>query len=351
MSGSASTERLSRLLAMVPYLLRHQGLPLEEAAEHFGITTDDLVHDLELLFVCGTPGHLPDDLIDARWDSGRVYLSNADPIARPARLAVDEAVALLVGLRTLAEVPGLHDRDALAGATAKLTEAAGEAAGRAAEAAGAVRVDVRTGDDAALADVLATCRRGLAGHRRLHLAYLVPSRDERTERDVDPMRLVTVAGRWYLEAWCHRVEGVRLFRLDRIEAARVLDADGTPPAGAVSRDVHSDLFRPSPDDLVVTLDLAPQAAWVVDYYPVESVQPAPEDAWERASLRVRLRAADTRWVRRLLLRLGAGARAVDPPELAVEVREAALAALARYELLDAGSAGGPAGEPGPGPGA
>ncbi|WP_432505044.1 helix-turn-helix transcriptional regulator [Kineococcus arenarius] len=326
MSGSASTERLSRLLAMVPYLLRHQGIPLEEAAEHFGIGTDDLVHDLELLFVCGTPGHMPDDLIDARWDSGRVYLSNADPIARPARLAVDEAVALLVGLRTLAEVPGLHDRDALDGAMTKLAEATGEAAA----AAGSVRVDVRPGDDEQLAGVLATCRSALAAHRRLHLTYLVPSRDERTERDVDPMRLVTVDGRWYLEAWCHRAEGVRLFRLDRIEAAQALDADGTPPARAVSRDVQSDLFRPSPDDLLVTLDLAPQAAWVVDYYPVQSTEPAPPGAWEQASLRVRLRAADTRWVRRLLLRLGAGARVVDPPELAVEVREAALAALARY---------------------
>ncbi|WP_432524328.1 helix-turn-helix transcriptional regulator [Kineococcus sp. SYSU DK006] len=324
MSGRASTERLSRLLAMVPYLLTHQGIPLEEAAEHFGLSTDDLVHDLELLFVCGTPGHLPDDLIDAQWDSGRVYLSNADPIARPARLAVDEAVALLVGLRTLEQVPGLHDREALEGAMAKLSAATGEAAAT----AGAVAVDVRT--DAESAVVLEACRRALREKRRLHLAYLVPSRDERTERDVDPMRLVSVEGRWYLEAWCHRAEGVRLFRIDRVERAEVLDVDGTPPPQAVSRDVGTDLFTASPDDLVVTLDLAPQASWVVDYYPVEAVEPAGEDGWEEAALRVRLRTADTRWVHRLLLRLGAGARVVDPPELAVQVREGALAALQRY---------------------
>nr|WP_281372795.1 WYL domain-containing protein [Kineococcus aurantiacus] len=314
---------MSRLLAMVPYLLTHQGIPVPEAAQHFGIGEDELVQDLELLFVCGTPGHLPDDLIDARWESGHVYLSNADPIARPSRLAVDEAVALLVGLRTLAEVPGLHDREALEGAMAKLSEATGEA-GRAARA---VAVDV---SDASSAVVLEAARRALREHRRLHLSYLVPSRDERTERDVDPMRLVSVEGRWYLEAWCHRAEGVRLFRVDRVETAEVLDVDGTPPPQARSRDVASDLFRPSPDDLVVTIDLAPQAAWVVDYYPVESVQEAPEDAWEEASLRVRLRTADTHWVQRLLLRLGAGARVVEPAELAGHVREAALAALARY---------------------
>ncbi|MGI4895188.1 MAG: helix-turn-helix transcriptional regulator [Janthinobacterium lividum] len=324
MSGRASTERLSRLLAEVPYLLRHQGIPLDEAAAHFAISTDDLVHDLELLFVCGTPGHLPDDLIDAQWDSGRVYLSNADAIGRPSRLAVDEAVALLVGLRTLAEVPGLHERDALDGAMAKLSQATGEAA-----AGTAAHVSIDVGEPVA-ADVLASAREALRENRRVHLSYLVPSRDERTERDVDPMRLLNVDGHWYLEAWCHRAEGVRLFRVDRIEHARLLDADGTPPPQAVSRDVDSDLFRASPDDLVVTLDLALQAAWVVDYYPVEAVEAAPEGGWAEASLRVRLRTADTRWVRRLLLRLGSGAQVVDPPALAVEVQDAARAALARY---------------------
>ena len=68
--------------------------------------TAQLEADLELLFVCGTPGHMPDDLIEAEWEGGRVYLGNADTIARPLRLGVDEALALIVGLRALAAVPG-----------------------------------------------------------------------------------------------------------------------------------------------------------------------------------------------------------------------------------------------------
>ena len=110
---AAATDRLSRLLALVPYLVSRQGIPLAEAAAEFDISQAQLVKDLELLFVCGTPGHLPDDLIDVDWDDGNVFLSNADPIARPLRLDVDEALALLVGLRALTDVPGLHDRDAL----------------------------------------------------------------------------------------------------------------------------------------------------------------------------------------------------------------------------------------------
>ena len=123
-----ATDRLSRLLALVPYLVSRQGIPLAEAAAEFGITETQLVKDLELLFVCGTPGHLPDDLIEVDWDDGRVYLGNADTIARPLRLGVDEALALLVGLRALADVPGLHDRDALQRTLLKLEAAAGESA-------------------------------------------------------------------------------------------------------------------------------------------------------------------------------------------------------------------------------
>jgi proteasome accessory factor C len=314
----AAGDRLSRLLAMVPYLLRRQGIALQEAATHFDITEEELVADLELLFVCGTPGHMPGDLIEADWESGHVYLDNADAIARPLRLGLDEALTLLVGLRTLADVPGAGDRAALDGAIAKLSAAAGDAAA----AASAVSVDLGSGTSE---EVLEAARAALTGRRRLHLRYLVPARDEATERDVDPMRLTAVEGRWYLEAWCHRAAGVRLFRLDRVIAAEVLDVDGTPPPEAVSRDLDRGLFQPAPDDLVVTIELEPHARWVVDYYPVESVEQLPE-----GRTRVRLRTADAGWLRRLLLRLGGSARVTDPPELAAQVRQEAERALSAY---------------------
>jgi predicted DNA-binding transcriptional regulator YafY len=319
MSESA-TERLSRLLAMVPWLLSHQGAPLADVAAEFGIDERQLVKDLELLFVCGLPGHMPDDLIEADWESGKVYLANADAIARPLRLGIDEALALIVGLRALADVPGLGDRDAVLRALTKLEEAAGTAAA----VADSVHVDLdRTPDP----DVVGACEDAVRRRRRLHLHYLVPHRDETTERDVDPMRVLHVDGRWYLEGWCHRAEAVRLFRLDRVVEARVLDHDGTPPSSARSRDLDAGVFAPGPDDLLVTLDLMPRSRWVVDYYPVESVEERPD-----GGLRVRLRTADTAWLRQLVLRLAGGGRVVDPPELADAVTAVAREALDAYEV-------------------
>jgi proteasome accessory factor C len=119
-----------------------------------------------------------------------------------------------------------------------------------------------------------------------------------------------------------------MFRLDRIEELTVLDVDGTPPAEARERDLSEGTFRPAPDDLVVTLRLLPGATWVADYYPVESAQDVP--VADGGGLLVRVRTADTAWLRRLVWRLGGRGTVLDPPEVVAEVRDGAAAALRAY---------------------
>jgi predicted DNA-binding transcriptional regulator YafY len=66
--------------------------------------------------------------------------------------------------------------------------------------------------------------RALMTRRRLEIDYFTRYRNERSKREVSPQRLVHYRGNWYLDAWCHRSEGVRMFSLDSIENARLLDA-------------------------------------------------------------------------------------------------------------------------------
>jgi proteasome accessory factor C len=297
---SGAADRLSRLLALVPYLLNRQGIPLPEAAAAAGVTEQQLIKDLELLFVCGLPGHLPDDLIEAEWEDGRVFLGNADTIDRPLRLGMDEVAALLVGLRLLSGLPGAGQSEALEKAIAKLQEVAGSTAEAAEERVGVAPPEVPA------AEVLDGVRAALAAGKRLHLRYWVPWRDEATERDVDPMRLALVD------------------RLDRVLALSVLDTTATPPPDA-GRNLDAGLFRPGAEDTVATFRLTARARWVSEYYPCENVEEQPD-----GGAVVRLRTADPAWVVRLALRLGADATLLDPPELADTVRLLAGEALAAY---------------------
>lgn len=316
-----ATQRLSRLLTMVPWLLNRQGVDIEEAARELGVSQEQIVDDLQLLFVCGTPGHYPDDLIEASWEDGRVHVGNAKEIARPLRLGRDEALALIVALRALAATPGVGAAEAIARALSKLEEAAGADG----SAAGQVSVNLEATDTEQ--ERLEQIREALSGPRRMHIRHYNPTRDETTEREVDPMRVISLEGRWYLEGWCHRADGVRLFRLDRIEALTILDQDGTPPAQARPRATGSSAFQGSPHDVLVELELAPKAAWVAENFPMESVERR-----EDGSLRVTLRATDPAWVQRLVWRLGGAGTVLRPPEVAAAIRAGADLALQSYPL-------------------
>jgi proteasome accessory factor C len=315
-----ATERLQRLLALVPYVISRNVVGTAETAAAFGVSEDELVDDLNMLWCVELRSPDPYCPIDLSYEGGEIVVSEAEAIGRPLRLGVDEASALLVALRWLAELPAVGGGSALSRTIAKLEAAAGSASLPSSQLA--VQVDDAT-RHWATEQVTDALTRG----KRLHLGYYVPGRDEATERDVDPMRLLVVEGRSYLEGWCRRANAVRLFRLDRIMAIEVLDVDKEVPAEAQQRDVDSGegLYRPSPQDVQVVFELAPAGRWVADYYLCESTEVLPD-----GQLRVELRTADTRLVRRLALRLGESGRLVSPPELAEQVRADAAAALGNY---------------------
>ncbi|GAA4226909.1 WYL domain-containing protein [Actinomadura meridiana] len=324
-TATTSTDRLGRLLALVPYVVSRDSVALDEAAAAFGVSEKQLIDDLNLLWCVELRAPDPYCPIDLSYEGGEITVAEAESIARPLRLKVDEASALLVALRMLAGIPGLDDRDALSRVIAKLESAAGAAAAVSSQVA--VEVDVRGGSADPERATLALLRDAIGRARRVHLAYYVPARDENTERDVDPMRLLVVDGNTYLEGWCRRAEAVRLFKLDRITDLAVLDVAALVPDDAEPIDVDAGLFRPSPRDEAVTLELTPRGRWVADYHPCESVEELGE-----GRLRVVLRTPDARWVRGLALRLGDQGRVVAPERLAAGIRADAARALARYGL-------------------
>lgn len=322
MSGGAR-EQVSRLLALAPYLQRRGGVRLATVADDFGVPPAQIVKDLKVLWMCGLPGLGPGDLIDIEFEpfeddpDGIVRIGNAEYLDHPVRLGSSEASALVVALRALREGSSPESGEVIDRVLAKLDVAL----------AGGERAPVevhlparRSRDDA----TRATVQQAIDQDRQLRMGYYVPTRDETTQRIVDPIAVLSRDGKEYIDAWCHLVEGRRLFRLDRVQVAEVLDAPRTKQQ-VEPRDLAAGLFEPGPDDLEARLRLAPGARWVADYYPTTSVGEAPDGA-----LDVTLLVGDPRWLTRLALRLAPEVTILEPAASADEVTEAARSALALY---------------------
>ncbi|HEX8508298.1 MAG TPA: WYL domain-containing protein [Propionibacteriaceae bacterium] len=319
---SSSQEQVRRLLSLVPYLREHDGAAMADVARDFGISVRTLRGDLAVLWMCGMPGLSPGDLIDIDMDAvdgeGVIHLSNADYLPRPLRLAADEALALMLALRTLREVAGAGERQAIDRALAKL-----EAASGLASAPAQASVTVTSASD----EVQAKVNDGLARGRQLDLTYDVGSRAETTQRSVDPLRVFVLEGYGYLEAWCHTAQGLRTFRLDRIADVHVASAPAEPHDVQL-KDLSSGWSETLRDAPLVTLELERQAAWVAEYYPCEQVDPRDD-----GGMTVSLHVSDPAWLRGLLLRLGGGARVLAPIAAAEPAVQAAEDALEQYRSL------------------
>lgn len=324
---SGARDQVSRLLALVPYLQRRDDVSLSEVAADFGVSAEQVRRDLRVLWMCGLPGLTPDKMIDVDMEAieddpdGVVRIDNADFLARPVRLGSSEAAALIVALRALREGSPETSHDVVDRVLAKLEEATavGTTPPAVAVHLGGPGRGGRTEEHSRLLE------RAVAEDRQARLSYYVPTRDETTERLVDPIALLSQDGHDYLDAWCRTVDDRRLFRLDRVEAVELLDEPRErrtlPP-----RDLARSLFEPGQDDLAAVLHLERHARWVAEYYPVDRVEELGE-----GRLEVALRVGDPRWLVRLALRLGDAAAVVEPAELRDQVRRTAAAALALYE--------------------
>jgi len=112
--AEAISERITRLLALVPWLIKRPGITLTQTAEHFGISVEALTKDLWQLVLCGLPGYGPDQLVDIDfWDDDRIWVQDPQTLALPMRISSEEAIALSIALRRMNQIPGVGEKDAI----------------------------------------------------------------------------------------------------------------------------------------------------------------------------------------------------------------------------------------------
>jgi proteasome accessory factor C len=318
---TTASDRVARLLAMIPWIAAHDGPTLDEICERFGIGRKKLEEDLAVVTLVGVPPYTPDTLIEVTIEGDRVWLRFADVFARPLHLTPEQGLALVAAGTASQGLPGTDRPGPLATALAKLARVLGVEPGEA--------VSVALGRTRPA--VLEALRSAATAGRRVRLDYYAYGRDERGTRDVDPYTVFAHEGAWYMGGWCHQAGGERLFRVDRIYDVTVLDETFEPTSGDDSGGRRhgrgQGVFAPAADAPRVTIEVAPSAQWVIETYPIDQVTTTAA-GWQRLRLAVTARP----WLERLLVRLGPEARVVaaDDPALVDAGRRAAARIVARY---------------------
>jgi proteasome accessory factor C len=310
-------DKVARLLALVPYVVAQGVDSISETAAAFGIGEDQLRKELEMLWLCGRSSG-PEDLIDLLFEGDTVSVTYDGGLHRPLKLTATEAMTLAVALRTLTDLPGATEGGAAERALAKIETASGQ------------HLDT-TGVDIRLASQdrwLALAQQAVSERRAVRLSYYTATRDASGERVIDPVRVFFAEGVGYLQAWCRQAEGMRTFRLDRFEAATLLDEPARLPDDVSeltsSEDLSTGVYRPAPEHLLVELRLGPGWEWVSSYYPYETISRHSDELW------VSLRVSDPAWVAALVRRSGGGVSVLAPDWLARDCRAAAASALSAY---------------------
>jgi len=313
MSRLTAADRMRRLLAVIPWVSGRGEVALSEISDRFDYPIDRLRRDLtEVVQFVGVHPYTPDMLIEVYLDDDneRVSFALADYFTSPLRLTPEEGLSLVsAGLGLLGSSVGQDS--ALERALHKIAD----------------RFDVSLGEelDVSLggADpvVVDQAMAAVQTNHSVTIDYYSLHRSETTSRTVQPHRVFSEQGEWYVRGFCQLADEVRTFRLDRVLALTIDNATFEPVA-----QTDAGTFAASEDDIRVTLKLAPQAAWVAEAFPVEEV------IQTKRTLRVTLAVSSLTWLERLLLQLGTQAEVVSaepalPPNM---VTEAAQRVLDRY---------------------
>jgi proteasome accessory factor C len=311
-------DKLTFLLALVPYLIDRERVSVAEAARHFGVPPARIRRAVELIAISGVPGETMQyqhgDLFDIAWDdleqNDMIVLTNLVAIDDSPRLSAREASALIAGLQYLSALPEAADTEVIRALMSKLSRGAGGSAGNVAVG--------RDGHDATLGVV----RRALTTGHGLSFDYAGP-RTQGGIRHVDPLRIESIDTDWYLRAWDLDRGALRTFRLDRMSQVGVEERLAEHAPDGVQ--IPDTLFQRSADDIIVTVELDSSSLPLVADYLADTAD-APDSIG-----RVRIRLATSSGfdgVTRLVAGLPGRAVVLDPPAARRAVREFAEQALA-----------------------
>ena len=304
----------NRTLKLLSLLQTHRYWPGTELAERLEVSVRTLRRDVDRLRELGYP-------VEAQRGVEGGYQLAAGAALPPLVVDDEEAVALVVGLQAAAQNAGEGIAESSVRVLAKVVQVMPARLRRRVEALRAMTVSPGWGgpsrpgvDPAVLTTVALACR----DSERLRFGYTAAG-GERTEREVEPHRLVSLGHRWYLVAYDLGRLDWRSFRVDRLAAPSGTGARFRPrdlPAADAAEYVRTrlgSLPRPYRVEAVISAPAALVRERIGRWSTVEELG--------AGRCRISMTADQLEWPTMALGLVGADFQILGPPEFAAYVRD------------------------------
>ena len=270
------------------------------------------------------------------FDAKRRGFTYSDPTYRLSFTALtkSELMALQTAQLALEPFRGVPDRSNLTRATNKVTLGLVDSPPGMADNLGPSRSFRFSMESQIDPDRFIAIIEAINGQQRIAIRYYSASRDTEADRDVDPYHLVSIDGRWFLIAFCHQRDEVRMFAPSRIRSWTWDGRTFDPPRLFCVENYLARSFamlRGGGDDLYqVRLRFRGEAVRYVreqTWHPSQVAEPSTD-----GGLELRLELSHLREVERWVLSWGADCLVLDPPELRERVAQVLSRAAAQYGL-------------------
>jgi proteasome accessory factor C len=200
--------RAIRLLDLVPYIVAHPGISITELAKEFSISRDEVLKDLNLLFLCGLPGYTPLELIDISFDEESVVIRDPQNLAAPRNLNESEALIARIALAALEESTPKTSAAYLQ--IIALREKIAEAFSSSIPAS-AITFTLDK-ERATLEAIESAIKQELD----LEMTYNNVTKDSSSKRSITPISIIAEDKRTLVSAYCHSAKALRTFHLAQI---------------------------------------------------------------------------------------------------------------------------------------
>jgi len=303
------TERINRILFILSYVSKNQGVTIEKLAEQVGMRPKQLMKELDFMLLIGKPPFRPDDYVDIYVEDEQVYVEFDQMLNRPLRLTRPEAMALLMSLKLLdPEV----DPKTVRSLTDTIEKAISNSIDPEARPEDRIVLEQPSRPVSRYFNLL---RQGIDQNRKAEIDYYSLTRDTTSHRVIHPYFLTKKLGHWYLTGYCELREGLRTFKFDRILSVELFREKFSPPEEVETNKYKLNFLKSMGSRRIEIYFDSKVAPWIKERWG-SSVTKA-----ENGGVVLNLASETLEYPSRLVLSFAPYAKPLHPPELIEKVKQ------------------------------